>query len=164
MTMNQAYIENVKAARGAEHLAAQWFRNRGDSAIVLKKKIAKDQSEYLDCLDHGDLMVVMRSFGSTNARIMGVKHRIKLDFTCEEDFPYPDIIVCSVNSWIHSDPKPRGFLNINKAKTHLCMVWSSTWNVWTKKTVHDKRYGTDQVDFFCPIEFTAFFPMEAPNE
>lgn len=157
-----AYIGAVHGAERKEKIACEWLIRMGnEDAVVLPKTYAKNQSEMMDHLDSGDIRVTLTMFDGTIQRIMGVKGR-SIQFTCRQDFPFKDgLIVCSVNSWKHADPKPRGFININEAETHVAIIWDSTFRAWKTKEVTDRRpnRGGTQTDYVCPIHCVQFWDM-----
>jgi len=156
-----AYIGSVRGGERTEKIACAWLIRMGNKdAEVLPKTYAKNQSERMDHLDHGDIKVTLTMFSGTIKRIMGVKGR-SLTFTGRQDFPFPDLIVCSVKSWDHSNPKPRGFISINVDETHCAIVWSSTIRAWKKRDFVDGRpnRGETETNYVCPIHCVQFFNM-----
>ena len=156
----------VRGAKDDEILACEWLKSLGNDCEVLPKTYAKHQSERMQHTDHGDLKVVLRMFDGTIPRVMGVKGR-SIEFTSREDFPFPTLIVCSVNSWKYSDPKPRGFISLCKCRKHAAIVWSSTRRAWKEEDFVDGRpnRGEKETNYVCPTHCVQFFDMmEERNE
>lgn len=162
----EAYSDAVKGDKASKEFARAWVVSRGNWARVLPNTYAKDPSEKLKHVDKGDLEVIWREFGAIIKRIMGVKHR-SLRFTNREDFPWPTLNVCNLPSWEHADPKPYGFINLNRDWTHAAIIWSSTFDAWTKRLSKDHRRdrGEEEWIYECPIGCVQFFNIrEKRNE
>ena len=113
--------------------------------------VAPSRAECLQHVDNGDLFVHMR---------LEVKH-LSANFTGLHDWPFPDFIVCSKNSYDRANPKPYAYWIWNKARTHVAIVGRDSFKRWEPKEKTDRRYNNMTQDFYhCPLEDVYWMKVE----
>jgi hypothetical protein len=94
--------------------------------------------------DLGDLHILKR---------VEVKQRT-IDWTCREDYPFPDMLVTGKSSFDHAvryGGKPTGFIILNRAGTHAAMISSRTQGRWEVRRVPHPR-GTEAETYVAPLD------------
>ena len=90
--------------------------------------------------DLGDLHILKR---------LEVKQRT-IDWTCREDYPFPDILVTGKSSFDQGE-RPLGFIILNRAGTHAAMINSDTRHRWEVRSVLHNR-GTEAETYVAPLD------------
>jgi len=90
--------------------------------------------------DLGDLHILKR---------LEVKQRT-IDWTCREDYPFPDILVTGKSSFDQGE-RPLGFIILNRTGTHAAMINSDTRHRWEVRRVHHNR-GTEAETYVAPLD------------
>lgn len=100
--------------------------------------------------DKGDIIV-------TFEKIVEVKHRTSMKFTCAEDYPFDTIMVASV------EPTDRHqvymWVILNSDMTHAAIIKGKNKNHFIKEDVYcwpTKKY---ELKYLCPKEFVDFVDM-----
>lgn len=144
------FTDQLASSYQTVYSVAHWLTGKGYSVTMPKRAVAASAKDASTYVDEGDLFLHLR---------LEVKRR-KLDFTCKEDFPFPDIMVCSRNSYDRADPKPFTYYMVNKAGSHAAIVRSSTSKNWTIQTTKDgRRVNYQQEIYYCPVELLEFVKL-----
>jgi len=113
---------------------------------------APDASLWEEYADQGDLEICLT---------VEVKHLASNQFTCKEDYPYDQAIICAVHSYNHKHPRPFAYILVNAEITHAAIVYSSTSEVWQTKTIHDSRYNNSQLCYVIDRDLLIVVPLES---
>lgn len=151
---HEAFLAALSESDETVGLVAMWLAGRGYMVRKPTLHFAPTHEDRRKYADHGDLIVTVE-------RRVEVKRR-SLDFTCAEDFPFPDIAVVRALTWDRADPKPWFFVNVNRAGTHAAIVQGKTFDQWSVREMIDKRYGPDYggPTYYCPIRLVTFTALE----
>lgn len=155
MDLSDRQFERVKqkildSAPGVEFLA-RCLRNRGYSVTVPPTTVVDNVEDWRDGVDNGDLYI--DGIGRCE-----VKHITK-DFTCLADWPLkPHFIVNARGPHDRADPKPVMYFIMNRGKTHVAIVKTSTFERWRVDTRTD--YTTEgnpkKEYYFAPLDCVHF--------
>ncbi len=108
--------------------------------------------------DRGDLFAYNPIFGKLHIEVK----RRGLHWTCEEDFPYPSVIVCSARRYNSFDPPPHCYVIFNEDRSGLIRVPCNTDYLW--ELVSREINGRKQFVYECPLEFCTFIPLKGVHE
>ena len=150
-TDDYRFKKNLMNSQEAVWDVARWLQSRGNAVTVNPTFVAPDHSQWKDYADNGDLFITQR---------IEVKHR-GVDFTCADDWPYSDFMVCAKHAWDRALQKPYAFIYLNKSKTHVAIVKGETHKTWTHEKRTDSRYDRMTQEFyFCDVSHVAFMPFQ----
>lgn len=108
MRTYEDFKRQVAASEPAKYIAAEFLQRWKRCSVIIRPPGALPVGSQ----DEGDIIAFVE-------RIVEVKHR-QFEFTCAEDYPYPDIIVSNVPS---ADRHNVGmWIIMNKSKTHAAIV------------------------------------------
>ena len=132
-------------------LGAKIFHDKGFAVKVNQTSIAPSAEEWKDYADNGDIEITAR---------VEIK-RCNKDFTCAEDFPFKDAMICNKNAFDRAHPKPVYIMIINKAGTHYKILHCDTRNEWFVKEKGDGRYGSaySQKVYMCDKNLFKFIKI-----
>ena len=110
---------------------------------------ASSHKDWKSCRDDGDLEV----YKNNNKYRVEVKG-LSADFTCAEDWKYGNkFIVCAKHSYDQAKTKPYAYMILNKNRTHVAIVKTTTKNDWYVEYRKDSRYNDfGQECYFCPLD------------
>lgn len=149
---HQAFISRLDKSRFSTFVVAYYLHKRNWDVTIPAFIYPDENSNWEENVDDGDLYIKKEDKGTHR---IDVKH-VNLDFTCHEDFPYRYMYVADIRAIERADPFPLAYMIINKAASHLGIVWGKTKDHWephdtfasnTQKIITVKR---------CPIELVEF--------
>jgi hypothetical protein len=138
--MNQSY-EITK-------LVAKWFECKGFRVEIPELRISPSWNDRLDYSDSGDFYF----FNNQGKKRVEVKYWPKIDFKSLDEV-YANVIVNAVNSWDAAEPKPDLHIIVNKSKSHVVWINSTTKQHWYKDRVYDRRKNGERTFYFCPKRY-----------
>jgi hypothetical protein len=127
---------------------ARWLVSRGNKVTVNSTIKAKSADELKYYTDEGDLYINQR------IEVKGLGS----DFTCAEDWKFGDnFMVCAKHSYDRANPKPYSYIYLNKARTHIAILKTTTFQHWFVRNIKDKRYDNVVQDFYIvPTKYLTF--------
>ena len=137
-----------------------FLSERGCNVQINALHQAPTRSDAESFADLGDLEVMTR---------VEVK-QLGAEFTCREDRPFPDFMVCNKAAYDKAIRKPRHFYYINKDGTHVAHLdVRNTRHRWTTVSRRDKTYdevgGKPLEEFYvCTPTLPKYFSLEAREE
>ena len=126
-----------------------WLENRGYLVEVPELVVRPDEKVMSEYSDDGDLLVSGGKIGE-QVRIE-VKHRVDMEFTSLDDFPYSSIIVDVCHAWDKADPKPYAYFILNKDMTAAIYVHGTTSERWMKKELWDRKRNRFRKFYMCSL-------------
>ena len=148
---HEQFLRDLEASKGPVELIASWFRSLGKEVIVPELSKAPDKEQWKDYIDHGDLYV-----DGHRVEVKG----LSCNWTCAADWPFKDFLVCAKHSYDLADPKPHGYIYLNKAMTHIATVKSETYSKWGYRSVFDWRFDQTQVTYCIDPGWVKFAKLE----
>ena len=148
----EAFQRRLDKSRFSTFLVAQSLHKKGYSIHIPAFSYRPENSDWRDHVDSGDLY----AFKDNNAMMrIDVKH-IATDFTNAKDFPYDRMFVADIRAIRRADPHPEAYVIVNKAATHVGIIWWKTQRHWAKLTVHASNTDKDITVMACPLEYVDF--------
>jgi hypothetical protein len=145
MTNFEHFKQELAKSHQTVYAVAHWLTGRGYAVTLPPHSVAERPEDWEQHADSGDLHLHLR---------LEVKRR-QIDFTCQKDFPFPDIMVSAKAVYDRADPKPSTHYMVNKAGTHMAVIRQTSSQYWEVRTVRDKRGHSKEV-YHCPIERVSF--------
>ena len=146
-------------------LVSAWISaNYRDYVTVLMPTVKRPSyEERMDYVDSGDLYMVKKADADPllkNGDKIEVKH-VRIKFTCREDFPFKETMICAVHSFNEEEPA-KGYIRVNESFSHAIVVnVAKTRQHWTIKTMPDNtRSGQKQDVFMCDIGLCDFIKLK----
>lgn len=131
MTSNhKKFIEHLKKSQEAVWKVAQHLGQRGWSVRVNSPRVAPDASLHASYIDVCDIELAVP---------IEVKQRHNVSFTCQQDLPGGELIVCAAHSFNHSPPF--AYVHLDDDASHAAIIHSGSHEKWEQRRIHDKRYG-----------------------
>lgn len=153
------FLRELTKSTAAVMVVASYFVRRGRDVIIRGLKKAPTHGDWEEYADGGDMQVKGKD---GYYRRIEVKH-LSVNFTCSQDWPFHDFIVCAKHSWDAADPKPLAYYILPKNMTHAAICMGETSKSWTVKTRRDSRIKAYSQEFyFCPLDLVTFNPITVP--
>ena len=131
----------------AEHL---WSKGYPTRLNVFPTTDRENRSESYH--DNGDLEISQR---------IEVK-RLSYDFTCKEDWPFPDFLIVDAIHFDRARPVPVAYWSVNPQGTYAAIVRVSTKDKWFIKDHGDRRYEDyKQSSYACKLDIVQFIKLES---
>lgn len=148
---NAFFFKELVKSIPAQFEVAKWlFMQRRGKIDIYIPRLGTDQ---LNFVDDGDIIV-------NNEWVVEAKHRPNLNFTCANDFPFPDkkIIVSNVAP---TDRKPKTvmWVILNGPMTHAAIVYRSTMPKWEKKNVWCGNYKRHELKYLVHVDHVKFVEL-----
>lgn len=152
MKTDEEFITALRQSQAAVDKVAQWLKTRGAYVSVPEVKVRPSFEDRFSYQDNGDILITQR---------IEVKHK-QLDFTCRDDYPFATVFLDAsykIDSmgWGQLD----SYVLMNRAKTHVAVVPSTSRGHWTKATVWDKKDRSHQSFYQCPVDLCTFYALES---
>lgn len=148
----EAFRKRLDQSRFSTFLVAEYLHKRGYNVHIPAFDYNQNDENWLDHVDDGDLYIWKER--GENHRI-DVKH-IATDFTGKEDFPYHKMYVADIRAIQRANPHPLAYIIVNKAATHIGIVWWKTQSYWVEETVFASNTHKMITVMACPLEHVAF--------
>jgi len=146
------FLSHLDASTTAVFTAALYFYEKGLDVRIGGLRKCTSHQNYMDFVDDGDLFVYNQ--GESNR--IEVKN-LSAQFTCAEDWPFRDFMVCAKNAYDNATPKPYAYMIFNKNRTHIAIVKGDTHKHWKVVSRTDRRYDNYTQDFYiCDLEHIQF--------
>jgi len=129
-----------------------WLSEKGCNVQIAALHKAPTRGQASNFADLGDLEVMTR---------VEVK-QLSADFTCRDDWPFPDFLVCNKSAYDKASRKPRHFYYLNKAGTHVAWLdvreTREDWiTVVRKDTTYNDVGGKPKEEFYACEPDAAIF-------
>ena len=146
------FLSHLDTSTTAVFTAALYFYEKGLDVRIGGLRKCDSYSNYMNFVDDGDMFIYRN----------GEKYRIEVknlsaQFTCAEDWPFKDFMVCAKNAYDYATPKPYAYMIFNKDRTHMAIVKGDTHNHWGVVSRTDSRYKNYKQDFYiCDLKHIQF--------
>lgn len=157
---HQIFLENLKESERVRWLVAQWIMSHNFPIQMFPTEYAPTYEEWKRYADGGDIyFLIDREWKRAEAK------GLSADFTCLEDWPFDDFIVCQRHSFDRARPKPTLYVCLNKARTHVAYHWvRNTRNHWWVEERDDRRYEDYRREYYiCEPEKVRFGSLYERN-
>jgi hypothetical protein len=135
---------------------AEWFYRKGWAvslpALVLRPKDAP----YQDYQDRGDLFVTK----GDKALRLEVKYLQRGNFTCREDYPFPDFFIADKNAVDRAKGEVAGYFWVSNDREHAAFVRQETSEHWRATVRFMKNTDREQAMYVCPLEHVEFVKIK----
>ena len=146
------FTKRFKASRPSVFKVAEYLnREKNCSVYIPKMELAPNKTLAALYRDDGDIIV-------NDKHVIEVKGKSVL-FSSAEDWPFKerDIIVANVAS--ADRHAVFAFFIVNQHMTHAAMIRGDTKDRWKKEIMPDKRRGTWEEKYLCPIDLVEFVKL-----
>lgn len=148
----EAFHRRLENSRFSTFLIAKYLHKRGFSVTVSAFDYRPHGSDWEDHTDDGDLYV----WQGTGPKLrIDVKH-ISTDFTGQEDFPHDRMFISDIRAIRRANPHPEAYVILNRAATHMGIVWWRTQRHWLEVSVHASNTDKGITVMACPPEYVDF--------
>jgi hypothetical protein len=144
---HEKFLSHLDFSAEALFIIALFLHRKGFDVWINGLKKASRHKDWKEFKDDGDLYVVHK----------GSMYRIEVkglscSFTGLHNWPYRDFIVCAKHSFDNAIQKPYAYMILNKERTHIGIVKSSTRSSWEVVERQDNRYeNITQTFYTCPL-------------
>lgn len=152
----EAFIRRLDKSRLSTFLVAEFLHKRGYTIHIPAFDYRPPDSNWREHVDDGDLYIWKEH--EPQHRI-DVKH-INTDFTCYDDFPHSHMFVADARAIKRADPHPLAYVLVNKAGTHVAIVWWKTRGVWEEHQVFASNTQKHITVMRCPVEHVTFRALD----
>jgi hypothetical protein len=149
----ERYTRDLLASLPAVLAVAGHIVLSGVDVTIHGMRFAGRKDDKIDFVDPGDI--------KTARGWIDVKHRMNLDFTCREDYPFKTIYC---GQWRPHDEGEIPYRTIvcNKPLTHFALIKRSSRPLWLREDVPNSREGCVRPSWACPIELAEFHELKRP--
>tara|TARA_R100000808_G_C2100421_1_gene117684 strand:+ start:84 stop:557 length:474 start_codon:yes stop_codon:yes gene_type:complete len=146
---HKKFLNHLDDSTESVFISALYLYKKGCSVKINAMEKASSHKDWKSCRDDGDLEV----YKNNNKYRVEVKG-LSADFTCAEDWKYGNkFIVCAKHSYDQAKTKPYAYMILNKNRTHVAIVKTTTKNDWYVEYRKDSRYNDfGQECYFCPLD------------
>jgi hypothetical protein len=145
------FLKRLNESRPATFRVAEWI-HRGDARTPSRTVIIPAIRPELGP-DKGDIWVEDLD-GFT--KIVEVKHRAKLPFTCVDDYPFPTIIVSNVGSVKRNWGHVLAYVVVNSTMTYAAVLGWDNHKHWFEEDIFASNSNKMERFFMCPKEHATF--------
>jgi hypothetical protein len=140
---HEKFLKRLSASQSAVWRVAMWLSQHGHNVQINALHSAPTRSDAPDFADLGDIEIMSR------IEVKG----LSAEFTCREDWPFPDFLVCNKAAFDKAHRKPAMFYYVNKDGTHIaCLDARKTRAKWKTTMRRDKTYddvgGKPEEEFY----------------
>lgn len=150
MLSDEQFIERLKNSAEGVRIIAQHYLNQGYNVRLPPVKIREKREDWRQHMDECDFFLELP---------MEVK-QISADFTCREDFPYPNVLFSAVHAWDEKKPKPSRVHVLSSSGDYFAMIAAHTSPHWIVKDIFDKHYQYNRKCYACPLEHVQFIEVQ----
>jgi hypothetical protein len=140
---HEKFLIHLNNSSEAVFVVAKYLYLKGLDVRINALKKSKSHSEWKKFKDDGDLFI----YHKKNKYRIEVKG-LSCDFTDDKDWAFKDFIVCAKHSYDNAKLKPYAYFILNKNKTHIGRVKSSTKHNWNVVSRKDNRYKNVKQEFY----------------
>ena len=153
---DQHFLRALRNSEDSKWRVAVWLNKKGYPVVLppfRERPTYEDRKRYAD---NGDLSVSMR---------VEIKHRRTDNFTCREDFPFPDFMVCKVRTFEEAWPKVYAWVHLNPPMTHAAIIFAANQPRWFVRSVTaTNRPCGDQDHYFARLDDVIFQKLDLWEE
>jgi len=134
------------------------LKSKGYEVGIRASTMAANPDEWEAHSDGGDIDILIDSC----IRILEVKQVRQADFTCKNDFPWPDVVVENVPRTDRREQKgdwPICWYAVDKDCSHAAVISPETKDSWVQKTAHAPD-GVTRKTWNCPKGLVKFIKLE----
>lgn len=143
---------HLSESESARRFVYEWLKSEGYNVLMPRHTVTDTYRNRMRHRDGGDLIIM------PSTRIEVKKRGVK--FTSEDDFPYPDFIVCQKHSWDLAPKKPFCYIILNNEKTHAAVAFGKDVREWSVRTITDRRYENYTREYYIsPLGQIVFGPV-----
>jgi hypothetical protein len=157
----KSFGQRLGRSQKAVNAVADFWKREGYAVQAPVPKMAPDLSDAEAYKDSGDVFV----FNDNEWWRYEVKGRT-LRFTCKDDFPFPTILVCAVDSFekmIRDNALPVAFITVSADYKHVAWIdLDETRHLWTQGTQRDNERGYSYQAYYVHKKYVTFFPLLSP--
>lgn len=150
---HEDFVKALIVSRVATFKVGQSLHSLGFDVRIPAFYIPKDRNDpgVSDC---GDVFISKN--GQPEKRIE-VKHRPKLTFTCQQDWPFKDgMFIANVDVIERGLNNLSAFITVNGPMTHIGIVGSDTRRYWSQVDVWCSNTNKTERKFQCPMDHVRF--------
>lgn len=149
------FQQRLRDSEAARWVAGPWWSCRGWVVELSPMSFSPNPDDWQQHIDNGD-MYVWRPATPDQRHRVEVKHLTR-NFTCADDWGYPDVILCAKHSYDRADPKPWGYMLFSGNLKHMALIRGSSHAQWRADTTSDRDYQ-DRVQrtYFAPFGCVKF--------
>jgi len=157
---HEEFVGRVHASQPAVWLLAKvWFSEQHKKPVRINPyTVTPEHPQWRGHKDDGDLFVL----DDGEWRRIEVRN-LGYDFTCREDWPHRDFIICTQHTWDEAEDKPYRYYYLNPARTHIGILDpAATRDQWRKRT-SPNRFHPQRPDevYVCDVDLVTFCPLPA---
>ena len=151
------FVKDLENSKKWVWIAAKILSKEGHNVTVKTTRVRPTIEEMNSYSDDGDLEI--------NHRIE-VKHRIDMNFTCMDEFPYPTVIVDVAHTWDCAKPKPYEYIILNATGSYYISIKSESHEHWVRTERFDIKKKRMRTFYECPKKYCTISktPDEIMNE
>lgn len=145
---HKKFLEHLENSTESVFIVARYLHKKGLDVKIKAVQKAKKHEEWKQYKDDGDIFVYKN----------GIPYRIEVkglscNFTSDKDWKFKDFIVCAKHSYDSADPIPFSYMILNKDKTHIAIVKTTSYPLWDVVVRIDSRYENVKQEFYtCPVK------------
>lgn len=149
---HKEFLTRLDQSRKSTFLVAEYLHRSGYNVEIPAFDYRDQHTNWEDHVDDGDLFVWKD--GGKRHRI-DVKH-VALQFTSRRDVSVEKLFVADIRAIQRANPFPLAYISVNRACTHMAIIWAKTKPSWdvhevfasnTGKMITVMRCPVDQIDF-----------------
>lgn len=153
------FVKHLKASEPSRYLVQRMFLHRGWHVWKPVLRIRKKEEDRFYYQDNRDLIIWKPDDGIKYR--LEVKQALPFDFTCEDDYPHPAILLEQTNHTARHKELPLFYITVNRKFTHMAAVNRDTKDSWFVKKYKNRINKTEEEGYFCPKELATFFEIPA---
>lgn len=144
---HDGFLDRLGRSHAAVTLVSYWLRFDGYTVTLPPISEAPTADQAGAHSDPGDIYA--KGLGATDWDRIEVK-RLTYTWTGMHDYPFPKLIVCTVDSFHRIDPPPLAHFILNDEMTHAFVAPSALIDEWWKEEKGDKDVlGRVSEYYFC---------------
>lgn len=140
---HKKFLKRLDDSRHALFLMAAWLHKQGYTVTIPAIRYAPEHKDFLQYVDSGDL-ILTKEDGTQS--VIEVKHLKKTDFTNENDWPHPTVIVSNVHTVNRNRGKVKRYVLLNKAMTHIVIINADQIDKWEIRNIFASN--TQKFEYF----------------
>jgi len=154
---HKKFLNNLDNSSEAVFISAFYLHKKGLDVKINAMKKAESHQYWKTHKDDGD-MYVYKNDEEYRVEVKG----LSADFTCAENWPFgAKFLVCAKHSYDQADIKPYAYMLLNKERTHMAIVRTSTKDHWYSESRSDSRYDDYTQEYYlCPINKIEWLEIE----
>jgi hypothetical protein len=149
---HQKFLKRLAGSISAIFKVAQYLHSKGYDIHIPPIKYAPTAAEHLDYVDDGDIKIRKDGGEWERIEVKGIKHQ----FTCREDYPFPEFMVNSKKPVDRANPFPKAYFIVAKDLEHCAIVMGSTRSQWYEVTRNPTNTGVEETFYATSLDVPKF--------